>query len=86
MSPNSFSPNASICCNCSIYDCEWLRAGMPVPGWKTAPTHIDYYKKKGGLQVVECPKMTPFPKRESVSGLGPELPRRRYAKRASVNY
>lgn len=87
MSPNAFSPNASICCNCAVYDCEWLKAGMPVPGWTTAPTHIDYYKNKGGCQVLTCPKMRPFPKRTVLAeGLGPELPRRRYEKRASVNY
>lgn len=81
-----FSPNASICCDCSVYDCEWLKSGAPVPGWTTAPTHIEYYKHKGGLQVLTCPKQVPFPARKAVSGLGPELPRRRYGKRVSVNY
>ena len=85
-STTSLGPRSSICCNCSVYDCEWLKSGKHVPGWTTAPTHIEYYKNRGGLQVLTCPKMKPFPDRDAVQGLGPELPRRRYGKRVSVNY
>ena len=58
------STHESLCYNCTVCSCEWIRAGKPVPGWDAVPTRQVQHINKGGMQVLGCPKFEPMQERK----------------------
>lgn len=46
----------SLCTNCSVCTCLWIRLGIPVPGWTAEPSIL----YKTGYQVHRCPQFVPM--------------------------